>query len=76
MGLTLPAVAAPMFLTSGPDLVVACCCNGVIGTFPALNARSTAIFATWVTDIRERLAAGEHASGWGNGFNRLAQLLA
>lgn len=54
-GLRLPALAAPMFLTSGPDLVVECCRSGVLGTFPALNARTTAGFADWVDDIRARL---------------------
>ena len=39
--LTLPVVAAPMFLISGPKLVVECCRNGIVGTFPALNQRST-----------------------------------
>ena len=38
-GLKLPVIAAPMFLVSGPDLVVECCNNGVIGTFPSLNQR-------------------------------------
>ena len=39
--LKIPAVAAPMFLISGPKLVVECCKNGIVGTFPALNQRST-----------------------------------
>ncbi|RZJ81022.1 MAG: nitronate monooxygenase, partial [Brevundimonas sp.] len=38
-GLKLPVIAAPMFLVSGPELVVACCNAGVIGTFPSLNER-------------------------------------
>ena len=48
--LRLPVVAAPMFLVSGPELVVACCRAGVLGTFPALNRRSTAEFASWLDD--------------------------
>jgi nitronate monooxygenase len=35
--LRVPVIAAPMFLISGPDLVVSCCRNGVVGSFPALN---------------------------------------
>ena len=38
--LSLPVVAAPMFLISGPDLVIQCCKNGIVGTFPALNQGS------------------------------------
>jgi nitronate monooxygenase len=37
--LTLPVISAPMFLISGPELVKECCLNGVIGSFPAPNAR-------------------------------------
>ena len=39
--LSLPVVAAPMFLISGPQPVIECCKNGIVGTFPALNQRST-----------------------------------
>jgi len=38
--LNLPVVAAPMFLISGPNLVIECCKNGIVGTFPALNQRT------------------------------------
>ena len=62
--LRLPLIAAPMFLTSGPDLVVACCENGVVGTFPALNQRSTEGLDQWLTDIEARLA-GKHAAPYG-----------
>lgn len=54
--LRIPVIAAPMFLGSGPDLVVETCASGVIGTFPALNQRSTAGFRDWVRAIRTRLA--------------------
>ena len=37
--LTLPLICAPMFLVSGPDLVIAACRSGIIGSFPAPNAR-------------------------------------
>lgn len=54
--LRLPAIAAPMFLTSGPDLVTACCNAGIVGTFPALNQRTTEGYGEWVDEIRGRLA--------------------
>ncbi|MEN0006129.1 MAG: nitronate monooxygenase [Bacteroidota bacterium] len=55
--LSLPAVAAPMFLISGPKLVIETCKNGVVGTFPALNQRTTAGFDQWLTEIKAALAA-------------------
>lgn len=57
--LAIPAVAAPMFLVSGPDLVVEACRAGVLGTFPALNQRTTADFEAWLDEIETRLAAAE-----------------
>lgn len=53
--LALPAVAAPQFLVSGPDLVVETCKAGLLGTFPALNQRSNEGFSDWLDEIRERL---------------------
>jgi nitronate monooxygenase len=50
-----------MFLVSGPDLVVECCRAGVLGTFPALNERTSTGFAAWLTTIEERLARSEDA---------------
>lgn len=61
--LSVPAVAAPMFLISGPKLVIECCKNGVVGTFPALNHRSTEGFEEWVIEIKESLAAFEKETG-------------
>jgi nitronate monooxygenase len=55
--LTIPAIAAPMFLVSGPDLVVECCRAGIVGTFPALNQRTTEGYEAWLTEIEERLDA-------------------
>jgi len=52
--LALPAVAAPMFIVSNPDLVVAECMAGVIGSFPALNAREPDNLDGWLTEIKER----------------------
>jgi nitronate monooxygenase len=61
--LSLPAVAAPMFLISGPKLVIECCKNGIVGTFPALNQRDTAGFEAWVIEIKEALAQFEEETG-------------
>lgn len=61
--LAVPAIAAPMFMISLPDLVVACCAAGVIGAFPALNQRDTEGYAAWLDDIADRLARAEQATG-------------
>ncbi len=61
--LSLPVIAAPMFLISGPTLVTECCKNGIIGTFPALNQRTTEGFEEWLTEIKESLATHEKTSG-------------
>ena len=53
--LRLPVIAAPMFLVSGPDLIVETCRSGVLGTFPALNQRTSAGYAAWLVEIKERL---------------------
>ncbi len=54
--LKLPLIAAPMFLVSGPDLVVAACKEGVVGSFPTPNARTPEILDEWLNEITERLA--------------------
>ncbi|WP_286979160.1 nitronate monooxygenase family protein [Pseudomonas sp.] len=53
--LRLPLVAAPMFLVSNPDLVLACCKNGVVGSFPALNQRESSGFKHWLEQIEAGL---------------------
>lgn len=53
--LRLPVVVAPMFLVSGPDLVVASCESGVAGSFPAPNARTIDDFEAWLEEITQRL---------------------
>src|SRR6056297_860355 len=60
--LAVPVVAAPMFICSGPELVVAQCQAGVIGSFPALNARPAAALGDWLIRIRSELAeySAEH----------------
>lgn len=64
-GLRLPAIAAPMFLASGPDLVVEVCRSGLVGTFPALNHRTTEGFGEWLSDITSRLENVPKAAPYG-----------
>ncbi len=61
--LTLPAVAAPMFLISGPQLVIECCKNGIVGTFPALNQRTSEGFEEWLIEIKKALSDFEKETG-------------
>jgi nitronate monooxygenase len=61
--LNLPLIAAPMFLVSGVDLVVAACRNGVIGAFPTVNCRSVEQLDEWLGDIESRLRHHSDASG-------------
>ncbi len=61
--LSLPAIAAPMFLISGPELVIECCKNGIVGTFPALNQRTSEGFEEWLIQIKTELAAWEKETG-------------
>jgi nitronate monooxygenase len=61
--LSLPVIAAPMFLISGPKLVIECCKNGIVGTFPALNQRTTEGFEQWVVEIKTALKEFESETG-------------
>jgi len=61
--LRLPLIAAPMFLVSGPDLVVAAGKAGVVGSFPTANCRSSEQLDGWVEDMGRRLAEHEQATG-------------
>lgn len=61
--LALPLIAAPMFLVSGVDLVVAACINGVIGSFPTANCRSGDDLDQWLATMRERIDAHEQRAG-------------
>ena len=54
--LAAPAIAAPMFLVSNPDLVVETCRAGLVGTFPSLNQRTADGYESWLAEIAERLA--------------------
>ena len=59
--LRLPVVAAPMFLISGPELVLAACRAGIIGAFPTPNARPVSVLADWMQQITEGLAQARDA---------------
>ncbi|MBL9069852.1 MAG: nitronate monooxygenase [Sphingopyxis sp.] len=55
--LRLPVIGSPLFIVSGPDLVIAQCKAGVVGSFPALNARPQTLLDEWLHQITEELAA-------------------
>src|SRR3569832_1353283 len=55
--LRLPVIGAPLFIISVPDLVIAQCKAGIVGSFPALNARPEALLDEWLHQITEELAA-------------------
>jgi nitronate monooxygenase len=61
--LSLPLIAAPMFLVSGVDLVAAACSRGVIGAFPTVNCRSAEELDAWLSEIESRLRAWSDAQG-------------
>ena len=61
--LNIPVIAAPLFLISGPRLVIECCKNGIVGTFPALNQRTSEGFEEWVIQIKDELADYEKKTG-------------
>lgn len=57
-----PVIGAPLFIISNPDLVIEQCKNGVVGSFPALNARPAEVLDEWLTRITEELAAHNAAN--------------
>ena len=61
--LSLPLIAAPMFLVSGVDLVVAACLEGVIGAFPTANCRGAGELDQWLQAMRAHISDGESKSG-------------
>ena len=61
--LSIPVVAAPMFLISGPQMVIECCKHGIVGTFPALNQRTSEGFEEWLIQIKTELADWEKETG-------------
>jgi nitronate monooxygenase len=59
--LSLPVIASPMFIASGPALVAAQCKAGIVGSFPALNARPAELLDTWLTDLQRELGDYQEA---------------
>lgn len=59
--MSLPVIGAPLFIISNPDLVIAQCKNGVIGAFPALNARPQPVLGDWLAKITSEIAAFSQA---------------
>src|SRR3979409_1094263 len=59
--LSLPVIGAPLFIISVPDLVIAQCKAGIVGSFPALNARPPGRLDEWLVRIKEELAAHDKA---------------
>src|SRR5438046_8783925 len=59
--LSIPVIGAPLFIISVPELVIAQCKAGVVGSFPALNARPPALLDEWLARIGEELAAHDKA---------------
>jgi len=60
--LRIPLIGAPMFIVSGPELVIAQCQAGIVGSFPALNARPQSMLSEWLKQIKDELGqyAEEH----------------
>ena len=61
--LRLPVIASPLFIVSGPELVIAQCKAGIVGSFPALNARPAEVLAEWIVRIKTELAEFERTTG-------------
>jgi nitronate monooxygenase len=60
--LSVPVIGAPLFIISHPPLVLAQCKAGVVGSFPALNARPESLLDEWLSQITEELAAHDRAN--------------
>src|SRR5690606_29895059 len=61
--LSLPIIVSPMFIVSGTKLVIECCKNGIVGTFPALNGRTSEDFENMLIEITSELAQFEQETG-------------
>jgi nitronate monooxygenase len=59
----LPVIGSPLFIVSGPELVIAQCKAGIVGSFPALNARPEPVLEEWIVRIKTELAAWEKQTG-------------
>ena len=60
--LTIPVIGAPLFIISNPDLVIAQCKSGVVGSFPALNARPQNVLEEWIIRIKEELEGHQESN--------------
>ena len=60
--IALPVIGAPLFLISVPELVIAQCKAGIIGSFPALNARPQEVLEEWIIQIKSELAEYQAAN--------------
>ena len=60
--LSIPVIGSPLFLVSGPELVIAQCKAGLVGSFPALNARPQHVLAEWIVRIKSELAEYQAAN--------------
>ncbi|WP_368505318.1 NAD(P)H-dependent flavin oxidoreductase [Alkalihalophilus sp. As8PL] len=72
-GVSIPVIAAPMFLVSSPALVIESCKKGIIGSFPLLNARTSDLLEEWILDIKQQLKTfqeetGKQAAPWAVNF--------
>src|SRR5260221_8126082 len=67
-GMAIPAIAAPMFLVSNPTLTLACCAEGIMGSFPAHGTRSREQFQAWLDEMTEGMKrledAGKKPAPW------------
>ncbi|HEY8948696.1 MAG TPA: nitronate monooxygenase family protein [Rhizomicrobium sp.] len=61
--LRLPVIGSPLFIVSGPELVIAQCKAGIVGSFPALNARPEPVLEEWIVRIKTELAQWEKETG-------------
>jgi len=61
--LRIPVIGSPLFIVSGPELVIAQCKAGIVGSFPALNARPEPVLEQWIVRIKDELAAWEKQTG-------------
>jgi nitronate monooxygenase len=66
--MAIPAIAAPMFLVSNPELALACCAEGIMGTFPAHGTRSPEEFQAWLVEMQDGIKrledAGKKPAPW------------
>lgn len=61
--LRIPVIGSPLFIVSGPELVIAQCKAGIVGSFPALNARPKELLEEWIVRVKDELAEFEQKTG-------------